>query len=144
MNGSLDYINIKYFLDICCRHSFELKLKPFQATTAAFRRFVKDFRSLFFFVLCFFCALYRFCGFHCTNLNIKFNLNFCRCILINKDTNELRHMRNIQRALREIQETDIAPTDETNSSLKAYQTIKCKFKKNFKRIFIELTKNKSK
>lgn len=36
-------------------------------------------------------------------------------------------MKNIQSALREIQSTDIAPKDETNPSIKAYQTIKCEF-----------------
>lgn len=55
----------------------------------------------------------------------KKNVRIFRCILI-KETNELRHMRNIQRALCEIQVIDTAQKDGTCSSIRAYQTIKCR------------------
>lgn len=60
------------------------------------------------------------------NTNFCFNFNaFSRCILI-KETNELRHKKNLQRAICEIQATDLSSKHETTSSTKAYQTIKCK------------------
>ncbi|XP_031628299.1 uncharacterized protein LOC116344062 [Contarinia nasturtii] len=58
-----------------------------------------------------------------------------RCILI-KETKELRHLKNIRTALIEIQLKDMVQSDESNPSLKTYQTIKCMIalKRKLKRI----------
>lgn len=70
--------------------------------------------------------------------SIPIYISLHRCILI-KETNELRHMKNIQRALSEIDAIDTAQKDESSSSMKAYQTIKCElreFKLNLSFILI--------
>lgn len=44
-----------------------------------------------------------------------------------RETNELRHIRNVRKALLEIQLADITQKEEPNSSQKTYQTIKCEW-----------------
>lgn len=47
-----------------------------------------------------------------------------RCILL-KETNELRHLRSMQKALDEIQYSEQENDTEKSSNSKTYQTIKC-------------------
>lgn len=64
-----------------------------------------------------------------------------RCILL-KETNELRHLRNIQKALDEIQYSEQEHDIEKSSNAKTYQTIKCNVYRFVFLLFVETIINK--